>query len=93
MRIRIAVKAVTVAGLALALSQGGFAQQEELKIEGTSSVEGAFPGQMVEVFVGGISSQVGPPIPLDRFQILVTQDGVIREAQVRSAALGGHCHA
>jgi hypothetical protein len=43
---------------------------------------------MVEVFVGGISSQVGPPIPLDRFQILVTQDGVIREAKVRSAALG-----
>jgi hypothetical protein len=88
MRISISIKTLTIAGLALVLSQGGFAQQGELKIDGSSAGEGAVPGQMIEVFVAGISSQMGPPIPLDRFQVLVTQDGVTRQAKVRSAALG-----
>ena len=88
MRMRISINTLMLTGLALVLSHAGFAQTGNLRIEGPSSAEGAVPGQMIEVFVAGISAQLGPPIPLDRFKVLVTQDGVTREAKVRSAALG-----
>jgi hypothetical protein len=88
MRISIGIRTLTLAGLALAVSQVGFAQKGELTIDGSSVVEGAVPGQMLDVFVRGIIWQPGPPIPFDRFQVLVTQDGVTRHAKVRSAAFG-----
>lgn len=88
MRISISSKTLTLTGFLLVVSQVGFAQTGDLKIEGSTVLEGAVPGQMIEVFVAGISSQVGPPVPLERFQVLVTQDGVSHQAKVRSAALG-----
>jgi len=88
MRISISIKTLTLAGLVLVLSQLGFAQKVDLKIEGSSSVEGAIPGQMIEVFVAGISSQAGPPIPLDRFQVMVTQDGVHARSQSSLGCVG-----
>lgn len=72
----------------LALSEVAFAQKSDLRIDGISYAAGAVPGQMVTVFVAGLSEQPGPPIPLDRFQVAVTQDGVAHQAKVRSVALG-----
>lgn len=86
--MKLYLRVVTSVALSSMLCQFAFAQKRELKIEGISSVQGAVPGQMIQAFVAGISEQYGPPIPLDRFDVVITQDGVARRARVRSSAMG-----
>lgn len=85
-------RTTSLSGLSVALlsllSCIAVAQDRQIRIEGAFSSNGVVPGQMVEVYVSGIPSQLGPPIPLDRFQVFVTQGGVNRQAKVCSASLG-----
>ena len=82
------IRVMMLAVFTLALCQAGFAQRGGLAIEGSTATEGAFPGQMMELFVAGFGAQLGPAIPIERFQVLVTQGGATHKAQVRAAALG-----
>src|SRR5438128_8417624 len=86
--MRFSAKTLTLAMVILALSQFASAQKREIKIEGVSSGQGAVPGEMVDAFLAGFSEQLGPPLPLERFDVVVTQDGVTRHAKVRSTKYG-----
>ena len=78
------LRTLTLALLVLVLSEVVPAQKNEIKIEAVTPGQGAVPGLMLYAFVSGVSDREMPPIPINRFAVSVTQDGVARQATVRS---------
>src|SRR6266404_3102095 len=70
--------------LVLLLFKAVPAQKNEIKIEAVMDGQGAVPGQMLYAFVSGVSDREMPPLPINRFAVSVTQEGVVRQAKVRS---------
>src|SRR5258708_12027539 len=80
------IRTLTLALLVLIPSEFVPAQKNEIKIETVTAGQGAVPGQMVYAFVSGVSDREMPPIPINRFAVSVTQDGVAHEAKLPSTA-------
>jgi hypothetical protein len=80
----IRLRQLILASLFLALAQAVPAQKNEIQIEKVTAGAGAVPGQLVHAFVSGVSDREMPPLPINRFAVSVTQNGVTRQAKVRS---------
>lgn len=66
----------------------GANQKSEIRIETIrqSADNAAAPGQIFELFLSGLGNRMIPPIPANRFDVLVVQDGVAHHAKVRGVA-------
>ncbi|HLG16410.1 MAG TPA: hypothetical protein VJH03_18180 [Blastocatellia bacterium] len=60
-------------------------QSGEFRIEQLPDVAAA-PGQMIQLYVAGVSDRPIPPIPPERFEVLVIQNEVTHKAHVKAAS-------
>ncbi|MEW6129707.1 MAG: hypothetical protein AB1757_21895 [Acidobacteriota bacterium] len=79
-------KVLLVLPVVVFLSSVTLAQKSEIRIVKKVTSAEAFPGQLLQLYVDGISSNPMTLIPSERFQVVVTQEGVSYQAKVRSAA-------
>ena len=87
--MRNGIKLVGAALLSGLLPSMLFAQESGVRIVGTVNIPGgpqsaqAAPGQIVDLIVAGVKLRLMPPVPTERFEVFVSQDGVTRPAPVR----------
>src|SRR5690242_8248365 len=83
--MKVVIRIISLALFSCLLSSPVPAQKDEIRILRTASGDQAVPGQLVLLFIEGISLGKAPLAPLERFQVLVTQSGQTQPAPVRMA--------
>src|SRR5262245_57320416 len=83
--MRFTAKLLGVVLVALVFSSQAFAQKTDLRIRQMGRELNAVRGQIVEVMLEGIPERRAPSLPVERFEVLITQHGVNLRALVRGA--------
>lgn len=80
----VPVKVLAIIFLLLLTAVGAKAQKQEIKINQTLTERDAVSGQLMELKLEGITDEMIRPVPSERFEVLIKQNGATHKAKVRS---------
>ncbi len=83
--MRLCTKVMAITFLLTLAGSVANAQKSEIKINHALTETRAAFGQMMELKLEGVDDQI-MPIPADKFEVMVRQNGVTHQAKVRSAS-------
>jgi hypothetical protein len=84
--MRVSAKVMGITLLLMLAAVAANAQKRELKINQALTERSAVSGQLVELKLEGIADEMMRPIPVEKFEVLVRQNGETHKAKVRSAS-------
>jgi hypothetical protein len=83
--MRLVVRVLALIALCGALSAINAQQKGDIRIERfRQGADRAVPGQIIDLWLSGITKVMVPTIPIDRFEVLVLQDDATHRAKVRA---------
>ena len=85
--MRVTVKITAITCLLMLAGAAAKAQKSELKINQALSPREAVSGQLMELKLEGLSDEMLRPIPIEKIEVQVRQNGATHKAKVRSSTM------